>query len=258
MKRFLLRALTILLLLGALAGCQRTTEEPEMPTRLNIPINTYSAQDFTESDGFLRYPGALLGVDVSSHQEQIDWEKVRAQGVDFAVLQLGYRGFTEGGLNVDERFLENLDAARGAGLQIGVYFFSQALTVQEAQEEADFVLRTLNHCPLELPVFFDWEEVAEGRTAQKATTEVTAYARAFCDRILAAGYTPGVYYNQLYGYSVLRLDELDDTVFWLAEYNPSPSFYYDFEFWQYTSHGAVDGIDGRVDVNLWFPKEESD
>ena len=223
----------------------------------NIPENQKSASDFERADPFIQYPGAIQAVDVSSHQEQIDWAQVRAAGVDAAILQLDYRGYTEGDINVDPFFLENLEGARSAGLQIGVYFFSQALSVEEAEEEAAFVLETLNRAPLDLPVFYDWEEVSDGRTSGHATTQITDYALAFCRIISERGYQAGVYFNQAYGYSLLRLEELRPYTFWLAEYEDHPSFFYDVDVWQYTSSGHVDGIETRADLNLIFPPADT-
>ena len=126
-----------------------------------------------------------LGVDVSSHQGAIDWPAVAADGVDFAIVRAGNRGYTEGALYADERFSENVDGAEAAGLATGVYFFSQAVTPDEAREEADFVLGLLAGRPLDLPVAFDHEPVSDetGRANHLAGTELAACARAFCERI---------------------------------------------------------------------------
>ncbi len=219
---------------------------------ITLPRNTRVAEDFQTENGRISYPGAITGIDVSSHQKLIDWPSVQADGIDFAVIQLGYRGYTDGGIFVDNCYVQNLQGAREAGLQVGVYFFSQATSVDEAQEEAQFVLNTLDGTALDYPVFFDWEEVSDGRTGGLATPSVTEYALAFCQAITAGGYDAGVYFNQSYGYSIFKLPELADYTFWLAEYNSVPSFGYEVQFWQYTGDGGVAGIDGRVDMNLYF------
>ena len=247
--RLLCAAFCVLLLLQGCAG----EPDPTEPTS-RVPRNERAASDFTVEDGLVRYPGALLGVDVSSHQERIDWEKVRRSGISFAILQLGYRGYTEGALHLDERYEENLREARKAGLKVGVYFFSQALSVEEAEEAAEFVLDTLNGEKLDFPVFYDWEEVSTGRTGGKLTSAITDYARAFCDKVSAEGYESGVYFNQVYGLLYLRLEELCDRTFWLAEYRDAMTFRYDAAMWQFTSSGEIDGIDTRADVDLYFPE----
>ncbi|MBQ1410959.1 MAG: glycoside hydrolase family 25 protein [Oscillospiraceae bacterium] len=250
-RRSLIAVLMILFLLSA---CSVSEEETRGPT---APRNTHLAADFSlDEKGRPSYPGAVLGVDVSVHQEKIDWERVREDGVSFAILRLGYRGNTAGGLNVDESFAENYVEARKAGLSVGAYFYSQAVSESEAREEAAFVLRQLDGVPLELPVFFDWEEASEGRTGGKANSEVGAWALAFCEAITAGGYQAGVYFNQQYGYSIMHLEQLTDYSFWIAEYEDNQSFGFQTDFWQFTGQGHVDGIDMVVDMNLMYAPEE--
>lgn len=248
--------LLLVFIFAVLCACS-VEKEPEDDGRWKIPINTRDPSDFTAAGDFIRYPQAVQAVDVASHQEQIDWEQVRNAGVDVALLQLGYRGYSEGKVYLDPFFLQNLDGAASAGLKIGVYFFSQALSVEEAREEAEFVLQSLNHARLDYPVFFDWEEVPEGRTGGRATTAITDYALAFCETITEHGYQAGVYFNQAYGYSLFNLEKIRPYSFWLAEYAPYLSFYYDVDIWQYTSSGHVDGIETRADMNLIFASAEA-
>ncbi len=247
-----LSALLPLLLLLTACGLKR--EQRHIP---EIPRNEREMTEFTlDEKGRPAYPGALLGVDVSELQGEIDWQRVRADGVDFAILRVGYRGNTEGGLLQDERFAANYAAARAAGLRVGVYFFSQALSEQEARDEAAFVLELLNGAELELPVFFDWEEQTEGRTAGRALSAVGDWALCFCREITQGGYQAGVYFNQRYGYSIMRLENLTDYAFWIAEYENWQSFGYQTAFWQFTGSGRADGIDVIVDMDLMYPEEE--
>lgn len=195
-----------------------------------------------------------LGVDVSSHQGAIDWPAVAADGVDFAIVRAGNRGYTEGALYADERFSENVDGAEAAGLATGVYFFSQAVTPDEAREEADFVLGLLAGRPLDLPVAFDHEPVSDetGRANHLAGTELAACARAFCERIEQAGYDTLVYGNKR---DIARFggDVPDGRPVWFAEYDVAvPTGQFDFVMWQYTSTGTVAGISTRVDLNIRF------
>ena len=221
----------------------------------NIAMNHYDADSFYEENGMLRYAKSahLTGVDVSEHQEKIDWAAVRAAGVDFAILRIGYRGYTEGSLREDSWFAENYTAARAAGVQVGVYFFSQAIDEQEAREEARFVLDRISGYQLAFPVFFDWEKIgSEARSDTMDLASLTTVTDTFCTEIRNAGYQAGLYFNQQLGYEELHLPSLQTYTFWLAEYNDTPSFAYHFDLWQYSATGTVDGIDGDVDLNLAF------
>lgn len=229
---------------------------PGIDPSSDLPINIRQAEDFTIDDnGHVSYPGAIAGIDVSAHQGEIDWDRVRAAGMQFAIIRCGFRGYSEGTLNEDERFRENIDGARDAGLSVGVYFYSQALSEDEAVEEAEYVLSLLNGRTLALPVFFDWEETdKEGsRTRNQANYEVGQYALAFCKRIEEAGYHAGTYFNQIYGYTVMQLEQLKSYALWLAEYRSAPQFLYDIKYWQYTGKGRVDGVSTDVDLDLLFP-----
>lgn len=218
--------------------------------------NTYRTAAFYREDGFLRYGDAdhKVGIDVSVHQGEIDWERVAADGVEFAVLRLGYRGTTAGKLYLDELFWDNLEGARAAGIELGVYFFSQARNGAEAEEEAAFVLDTLEETSLELPIFYDWEFVEPTeRIPAVEDIPMTECAQAFCTAVEKAGYEAGVYFNQSYGYYYLELEKLQDYTLWLAEYNKLPTFPYHFDCLQYSEKGSVDGIEGSVDLDLFFP-----
>ena len=221
--------------------------------------NTYDPAAFTvDSRGWVHYEQngrqAAQGIDVSVYQGEIDWPAVAASGIDFAMIRAGYRGYSQGTLQLDERFQANMEGALAAGLDVGVYFFSQATTVAEAEEEADFVLEAIRSYPIRYPVVFDWEFITSGeaRTDGMDGHGITQCAAAFCELVSVAGYTPMVYFNQDMGYLVYELQELDSSPFWLAEYDSSPDFYYDFEMWQYTHTGTVPGIQGNVDLNLAF------
>ena len=125
----------------------------------DIPENTYDTAKFVEDSGLIRYQdgAAVWGVDVSEFQGAIDWQQVKDAGAGFAILRLGWRGSTEGGLNLDTTFQQNYEGATAAGLPVGVYFFSQAVTEEEAREEAAFTLDALEGKTIAYPVVFDWE-----------------------------------------------------------------------------------------------------
>lgn len=223
-----------------------------------LPVNAYDPEAFYDEGGFRRYRGeesAAIGIDVSSHQQEIDWQRVKAAGVEFAMIRVGYRGYTRGDLELDSYFLRNIEGAIAAGLDVGVYFFSQAIDIREAIAEAEFVLNWIDGYDLTYPVVFDWEDIeADARTDNMDMITLTGCAYAFCEKIEKAGYRAGIYFNQRFGYQELNLLSLQDYVFWLAEYNPTPTFTYHFDLWQYSAEGTVDGIDTPVDLNLGFYK----
>lgn len=248
---FLLLPLVLLVLL---TGCFL---KQAVSTAIKVPRNDRAMEQFTTDEkGRAAYPGAVLGVDVSDHQGEIDWERVRADGVEFAILRVGFRGYTVGNIKLDESFARNYVAARQAGLKVGAYFYSQAISEGEVREEAAWVLEMLDHIPLELPVFFDWEEVSTGRTGGKATSAVGDYAKLFCQTVSDGGYSAGVYFNQRFGYSIMHLEQLTDYSFWIAEYQSYQSFSYQTAFWQFSPKGRVDGIDTVVDLDLMYATEE--
>ena len=224
-----------------------------------VPVNRYDNAAFVKTDGRMEYVGgdraSLAGVDVSSHQGTVDWAKVAADGIDFVIIRCGGRYYGSGKVFEDKQFKSNIQGALDAGLQVGVYFFSQAITPEEARQEADYTLSLLESYPITCPVVYDWEPItfAEGaRTDQLEHEVLTQCAAAFCQRVAQAGYTPAVYFNQEMGYFSFDLKELSPFQFWLAEYDSYPSFYYGFTLWQYTHEGRVDGIQTPVDWNLDF------
>ena len=194
-----------------------------------------------------------LGVDVAEHDHEIDWDAVAADGIDFAMIRLGYRGATEGELYLDEYYQANMAGAKAAGLDRGVYFFSQATTPEEAVEEADFVLANLGGESLVYPIAYDFERVTgvgETRVSGLSDEQLSAIADAFCDRIEAAGYRTLVYGNT-YDLDSYNVDALTGRHIWWAEYGvEAPSHDLDIVMWQYTNSGSVAGIDGGVDLNI--------
>lgn len=237
-------------------------EGERLVPKFDMDLNQYDRDKFVESNGYIRYEDgkSVLGVDVSEHQGTIDWQAVKNAGMDFVILRVGYRGMTEGLLNVDATFEQNYQGAVDAGLKVGVYFFSQAVTEKEAQQEADFVLETLNGRDLSYPVVFDWETpipseelpAEDLRAYNMSGEEVTSFAKAFCQRIEKKGYTACVYTNKHMAYNSFNLEELKEYALWYAEYQPAPSLYYDFHIWQYSASGTVPGIEGNVDLNICF------
>lgn len=199
----------------------------------------------------------IPGIDVSSHQGEIDWQAVAESGVKFAIVRLGYRGYDSGTLHVDPNARQNLEGARAAGLQVGAYFFSQALTGEEALEEAELALEVLGDFKLDLPLVYDWEFVSrDARTGDLTPQELLACVHSFCGEVEAAGYGPMIYFNRELSRTLLDLDRVKQYPFWLASYTQTLDFSHEVRFWQYTDQGSVPGIEGNVDLDVYFPEGE--
>lgn len=231
----------------------------QLPAPSPVAANGYRGEAYALDDrGYLSYSAGPFtrGVDVSAHQKEVDWRRVAATGMDFAMIRAGYRGYTSGGIVKDAWFDANIRGALANGLQVGVYFFSQALTPREAEEEARQLLEWIRDYPVTYPVVFDWEEQdKEGsRTQGTDGNTVTACALAFCKVIEDAGYLPMTYGSPRKVYSGgIQLEYLQDYPFWLAHYTKDTaptSFRYNYQMWQYSSTGQVDGIEGNVDLNI--------
>lgn len=212
-----------------------------------------------DSSGFFSYANdgntvtSHAGIDVSTYQKDIDWNKVKAAGVEFAIIRTGFRGYGSGAIVEDSCFLQHMQGAQEAGIKVGVYFFSQAVNVDEAIEEADYVLSMIAPYKIDYPVIIDVEEIQDSaRTDGLSGDEITDCVCAFCDRIAAAGYKPMVYANLTYYIKKLNISRLDAYDKWFAYYNDSIYFPYEIGIWQYTADGTVDGISGKVDLNISF------
>ena len=223
-----------------------------------LPENPYDPLDFGyEGDYLSCFAGqAMLGIDVSYWQGEIDWQQVKDAGIEYVILRLGQRGSEQGVIAEDQMVRHYYQGASDAGLKIGGYFFSQAINVQEAIEEAQFVLDIIKDWHLEMPVVYDWEYYSDtARTANMDSRTLTDCAIAFCDTIEAAGFTPMVYFNKKQAQTLMHLEELTDYKFWLAMYDSSMTYENKIDMWQYTSTGTVPGITGDVDLNLYFVYE---
>ena len=192
----------------------------------------------------------LLGIDVSEHNGDLDWAKIKASGVEFVIARSGY-----GVSHVDKFFAKNIEGARAQGLPVGVYHFSYALDPAGAKKEAEFVLSILKPYQGEifLPIFFDFEYDTVSYARKQGVTlgkeSFNSHAVAFCEVIKAAGYTPGVYYNLDYAKNYLDKARLGGYVQWFAQYASTPSRS-DWAIWQYTSSHTIAGISGKFDANL--------
>lgn len=231
-------------------------------TEINPKVekHTYDLECLKQEDGVISYEGdsrytIKRGVDVSQHQGVIDWEKVKAAGYDFAFVRMVYRGYgSTGSLNLDKYYYQNIVNAQAAGLSVGVYVFSQAVNEEEALEEAQLVIENLQDINLELPVVFDPELIREdtARTDNVTGEQFTRNTIAFCEKIKEADYEPMIYSNMVWEASLFDLEQLADYPIWYADYEPVPQSPYKFTFWQYSESGQVDGIQGAVDLDIWF------
>lgn len=211
------------------------------------------------SNGYYTYSDdkyeSILGIDVSKFQGKIDWKKVKESGIEFAIIRLGFRGYgDEGNIVLDSSFEQNAIQAKKAGIKIGVYFFSQAITEAEAIEEANYVLDKIKDKNVTYPVCFDLEKIKydTARTDNLTSEQITKMTLAFCKQIENAGYTPIVYGNAKTFTTRMQLEELNNYQKWYADYQKTPLYPYEFSFWQYTETGIVKGINGNVDINLQF------
>lgn len=262
-------ALTLVLVVVCLvvgAGVPEEVPEETQATEETVPEiqspfleNPYGPEDFQLEDGFLTCLAgeSVLGVDVSSFQGQIDWNAVAGAGVKFAMIRVGGRGYgAEGKLYADDWAQINYEGAKAAGLQVGGYFFSQATSVEEAIEEAAFALLQIQDWQLDMPIVFDWEYLnAEARTANVDKRTLTDATLAFCKTVELAGYEAMTYFNINQADNHVYLEELTDYRGWLAMYTDQMTYPYKVDMWQYTNAGSIPGVDGPVDINLYFPHE---
>lgn len=201
-----------------------------------------------------------VGIDVSKWQGNIDWNKVKASGIDFAFIRVGNRSYEPSGkLSFDPYFYQNIQGAKAAGLRVGVYIFSQATTIEEAKEEAAFAMHYLNGHTLDLPIVFDYEFSNNGRLNQAYDSKklnadkATDICLAFCDMVEQYGYSSMVYANQNMLTVYLDGERLSrETEVWLARYHTGNVYPHAYSFWQFTSKGYVDGIKGNTDLNFRF------
>lgn len=190
------------------------------------------------------------GIDVSKFQGSIDWNAVKSDGITFAIIRCGYRGYGSGALVEDSTYRQNIQGAINAGLRVGVYFYSQAINEAEAVEEASMVLSLVSGYSLPLGVYYDTESVGGGRANALSAAERTACAVAFCETIRSAGYSAGVYSYASWFYNALNFANISKYNIWIAQYRDTLSFSYKHNIWQYTGSGSVKGISKPVDMNI--------
>lgn len=220
----------------------------------------YKTDQFVEENGVITYKGgeSALGISVNQNMGDVDWAKVKESGVEFAMIRAGYRETKKGRIVPDANFEANMKGAADAGIQVGVYFFSQAVTDAEADEEISFVLQQIQGYQVTYPIAIDWEfkRNSDGtiddttRTAACTGEQITGFINTFCNKASKAGFTACYFADKTMGYEELDLSKLSSYDLWYGEYKSRPSFYYDFKMWQYTDKGSVAGIEKEVPINI--------
>ena len=210
---------------------------------------------YFDADGVLQ-KGKTFGVDVSKYQKNIDWEQIKKAGVSFVIVRIGYRGYgASGALVLDPMFEEHFTNVKNAGLKVGVYFFSQATTEEEAKEEAFACAYVLNGRKLDYPIFFDTEASGasggSGRADGLGVADRTKCAVAFCEEVKANGYKPGVYASTLWYRNRVDLSSLAKYTIWNAHYGVASSPI-DCALWQGTCTARLPGYKGDLDVNISY------
>ncbi|MBQ6696407.1 MAG: glycoside hydrolase family 25 protein [Lachnospiraceae bacterium] len=231
-----------------------------IPINRNLKLHSLKEENLNILDnGFVEYVenGTVVshkGIDVSKHQGEIDWAQVAADGIEFAFIRVGNRGYGTGAIVEDPQFAANIVGASTNGIKVGVYFFSQAITVEEAQEEAKFVLDKIAPYKITCPVVLDVEKVSdsEARMNKISKEQRTANTIAFLEAIEAAGYKSMLYHNMEMGTLMLDMTQLEDYEKWFAYYNKDIYYPYEFGVWQYSDKGKVNGINTNVDLNISF------
>ena len=238
----------------------------EVPFYPQLPQNQYDWSLLGKDGKYLSYDDpdydVTIGTDVSKFQGDVDWEKVKADGVDFVMIRAAYRGYKTGSLETDECFEKNIEGALGAGLDAGVYFLSQALNDKEADEEADYLYSLIKKYDITYPVVVDSEKIKTGtaRTVSMSNAEMTDTVLEFCSRIKKYGYSPAIYANSEWLTTRLDIRRLTGVDIWYADYQITdndevPLYRYPFYMWQYTNSAQVDGISGDADLNICFRKK---
>lgn len=226
----------------------------------------FTSSTYTHNDIFKNY-NIYNGIDVSKYNGDINWDKAKKDGVDFVIVRVGYRGYGKSGtLCTDPNYKANIEGALAAGIKVGVYYFTEALTTDEAREEAKFCLSKIKDYNITLPVAIDYEYPTDGKNpigrmynAKLTKAEATANVKAFCAAVKKAGYTPLVYANKSDLSSLINGKTIGNTYkVWLANYTTKTTYANSYEYWQYTSSGKVNGITGKVDCNFWYTKKSID
>lgn len=275
LKKLLILVSALCLIMSSNTVFASEDSDPQSGTAMNNTekerFNPFSLFSIETQDAYTgkhyvhnsRFDGKQIkyGVDVSKYNGSIDWKAVKENGIDYAMIRVGYRSYgSNSKLYKDPNFEQNVEGALNAGLKVGVYIFSQAITEAEANEEADFVVQQIKGYNITLPVAMDYEYASNGSgltgrlyQAGLSTDKATNICKEFCNSVKAKGYTPIVYANKNMLQNHLNAGELSSRyMIWLANYTTETDYSGSYNVWQYSSKGRVPGIDGNVDCNFWY------
>lgn len=216
---------------------EETPEVEIVPDKIEDMILKYKTED------------TLIGIDVSNHQGDIDWEMVKNSGVEFAFIRIGYGHNREAKIMEDEKFRKNLEGARNAGLKVGLYFYSYATEIWEAEEQANWIVKTLNGEKIDLPIVFDYETWKSFPTYNINIVDLNKVAKRFLDILHDNGYEGMNYSSKYYLNTIWNLSEYPT---WLAHYVSKTNYDKDFKVWQFSNTGEVPGINGFVDLDVLY------
>ncbi len=225
----------------------------------DIPQNDYNYANLKYQKPAMNYYGegkivSKCGVDISANQGEVDFAKLKKAGCDFVMIKIGARGYSSGNIVFDEKYKDNLKAAKKAGLDIGVYFCSQAVDKSEAREEADELLAAIADYDIKYPVAFVMETVDNdmARIESLDVEDRTSIAKAFLDRVYDEGYTAMLYGDKEWLLTMVDMERLSDYDVWYAQDSKEPDYPYEFGMWQYDSDASINGASGKVAMSMSF------
>ena len=263
-KYISITALIVIILFASIAIPFSNKSQIEDNTQQDIVIIPYTDYDFSKlkkENNHYEYEDdnyqSMFGIDVSAHQDIINWKKAKEDGVEFVYIRLGYRGASEGVLHTDVEFENNYKRAVENDIKVGIYWYSQPIDTYEVKQEVRYVLDVLDGRPLDLPIVYDLEETEfyDGTISRLHDTtkqERTAMAETFCSEMTNLGYDCMIYTNLYWTEHYYDLSKLADYPIWIADYHDTPTYDKSFRMWQYTDAGAVPGIQHPVDFDVLF------
>ena len=224
-----------------------------------LALNKYVKSRFVYKNPIMSYyingkEASWFGVDISSKQGVVDFKKLKKAGCDYVMIKVGGRGYSSGEIVLDEKLKDYMTGAKNAGLDIGVYFFSQAITKDEIEEEVQTLLEAIKDYSVNYPIVFDMEEI-EGDMARVDSLDIdsrTSLAKQFLDDVKKAGYTPMLYGNKEWLVTKIDLEALSDYDIWLSQEADTPDYPYEFTMWQYDKEGTISGISEKTGMNISF------
>ncbi len=216
-------------------------EKPQLPTKL-IEFSDIIKNNQDKNISF--------GIDVSSWQKEIDFEKVKESGATFVMLRLGFQGTSTKELNIDNYFKENIKKAKKAGLKVGVYLYTVSQSIKEAKNQAIWVIDVLEDEKLELPIVFDWENFSDFRKYKINLYDLNEMANVFIKTVNDYGYKGMLYSSKTYLENFW--ENKHDYPVWLAHYTDKSNYDGDYVMWQLTDKGKVEGINGPTDINILY------